>query len=148
MDRVAEGAAWQQFAHPAFRLRFSYPTMTPQGRVVNRADDQRGDTVRVHLTARESQELYVEIIHFPKLSPYQEYVRHRAYLEQRFGVGAITDLTEASLGRWPAWAYAFHWDQGERSVLLLPVDGDTYRIIYDPRSPLNMQVLATVVIVE
>ena len=148
MDRATDRATWQQFAHPAFRLRFSYPTVTPQGRVVDRADDQRDDTVRVHLTARDSQELYVEVSHFPNLSPQQEYTRHRAYLEQRFGAGAITDLTEASLGRWPAWAYAFHWDQGERSVLLLPMDGDTYRIIYDPRSPLTTQVLATVAIVE
>jgi hypothetical protein len=34
----------------------------------------------------------------------------------------------------------------ERSVLLLRVGRDTYRIIYDPRSELNTEVIATLTI--
>lgn len=148
VDDVTDQSTWQEFTRPGFRLRFRYPTVTPQGRLVHRVDDQRGDSIRVHLTARDSQELYVEVARFPTLSPHQEYARHRAYLEQRGGLEAIADLTEARLGQWPAWAYAFRWEQRERSTLLLPVGQDTYRIIHDPRSPLNALVLATVAILE
>jgi hypothetical protein len=77
-----------------------------------------------------------------------EYVRHRPYLEQRFGADSTAALTETNLGRWPAWAYAFRWDVTERAVLLLQVDRDTCRIIYDPRSLLNRQVLATLTLIE
>ena len=148
MDHSTDRADWQQFARPGFRVRFSYPAVGPEGRAVDRAEDQRDGAVRVHLTTRDSQELYVEVIQFPDLAPREEYMRHRAYLEQRFGGDSTTELTDTSLGRWPAWAYSFRWDQGERAVLLLRVVRDTYRIIYDPRSTLNTQVIATITIVE
>jgi hypothetical protein len=139
---------WQTFARPGFRLRFSYPTVTPQGRTVARTEDERDGSVRVHLTTHDKQELYFEMTCFPNLSPREEYGRHQPSLEQRFGTGATTALTETTLGSWPAWAYAFRWDQGERSVILLPLDHDTYRILFDPRSPLSSQVIATITLVE
>jgi hypothetical protein len=141
-------ADWQQFARSGFRVRFRYPVLTPRGRPVDCAEEQRDDGVRVHLTSRDSRDVYVEVRQFLGLAPGDEYARHKGYLEQRFGAGATTELTATSLGRWPGWAYAFQWEQGERSVLLLPVLHDTYRIIYDPRSPLNMQVIATIALVE
>jgi hypothetical protein len=148
MDRSTDRAGWQQFAHPEFWFRFSYPVVTPKGRVVERVEERRDDAVRVHLTTRDKEELYVEVFLFPDLAPHNEYVRHRAYLVQRFGAGSTTPLTETSLGEWPAWAYAFGWEQGERSVLLLQIGPDTHRIIYDPRSPLSLQVIATLKVVE
>jgi hypothetical protein len=42
-----------------------------------------------------------------------------------------------------AWTYGFRWERGERVVLLLQVDDDTYRVIHDPRSELNAEVVAT-----
>jgi hypothetical protein len=41
---------------------------------------------------------------------------------------------------------AFRWEDSERSVLSLEVDGDTYRILWNSRSELNSQVAATVVV--
>ena len=133
-------------------MEFSYPAVTPQGHAVERTEerirDHRGDLERIHLTSRESRELYLEVVRFRDLAPQDEYLRHRPHLEQRFGADSVTELTETSLREWPAWAYAFRWDDGERSVLLLQVDGGTYRIIYDPRSELNAEVIATLTIVE
>lgn len=40
----------------------------------------------------------------------------------------------------------FWW--GKRSALLLQVAPDTYRIIYDPRFPPNLQVLDTLTVVD
>jgi hypothetical protein len=148
MDRSTDMAGWEQFAHPAFRFRFSYPAVTPQGREVERTEERRDGAVRVHLTTRDKEEVYVEVCLFPNLAPPDEYARHRAHLEQRFGLGSTTPLTETSLGGLPAWTYAFHWEQGERSVLLLQAGPDTQRIIYDPRSPLNQQIIATLTLVE
>ena len=140
-------ANWQRFEHPGFRVEFSYPTVTPQGRAVERTEerinDHRGDMERVHLTSPDSRELYVEVVRFRELSPQDEYRNHGRYLEQRFGADAVTPLTKTSVGQELAWAYGFRWDDGERSVLLFQVDRDTYRIIYDPRSALNAQVIAT-----
>jgi hypothetical protein len=150
VELSTDRAGWQQFARPGFKVRFSYPEVTPQGRVVDRVEDEHEQPhrVRVHLTSRDSRELYFEVIHFPDLTPLEEYTRHRAHLEQRFGAGSTTELSETTLGPWPAWAYAFRWDQGERSVILLQVGRDTYRIIYDPRSPLNTQIISTITVME
>jgi hypothetical protein len=102
----------------------------------------------VHLTSPGSTELYVELMRFGGISPRDEYLQHRPYLEQRFGTGSVTELSETSLRGRAAWTYAFRWDEGERSVLLLEVDGDTYRVIYDPRSALNAGVIETLEVVE
>jgi hypothetical protein len=147
-----EHADWLRFTRPGFRLEFSYPAVTPQGHAVERTEEQavdhRGDIERVHLTSRDSRELYVEVVRFRDLATQDEYLQHRRYLDQRFGADSVSALTETSLREWPAWAYAFRWDDEERSVLSLQVARDTYRIIYDPRSGLNTQVLATLTIAE
>ena len=130
---------WQPAAPTGFRVDLSYPAVTPQGHAVDRVEDEE----RVHLTSPGSRELYVELARFPGFSPEDEYGRHRPYLEQRFGEGAVTELTETRVGDQPAWAYGFRWDGGERAVLLLHVGDDTYRVIYDPRSDLNAEAVAT-----
>jgi hypothetical protein len=95
------------------------------------------------VTSPGSAELYVELIRFRDLAPEDEYLSHRPFLEQRFGPAAVTELMQTTLHGLPAWSYGFRWEDGERSVLLLQVEDDTYRVIHDPRSPLNADVVAT-----
>jgi hypothetical protein len=143
---------WQRFTRPGFRVQFSYPAETPQGHAVERNEEPFRGYERVHLSSPDSQELYLEVVRFHDLAPPDEYLHHRPYLEKRFGADSITALTETSLQGRPAWTYGFRWDDGERtierSVFLLQVARDTYRIIYDPRSRLNTQVIATLTIAE
>ncbi len=145
---------WSRLEHPGFRVQLSYPAMTPQGHIVERADERveghpvAGDFERVHLASRDSGELYVDFVRFPNRSPHDEYRTHRPHLVERFGEGAVTALTETTFGEWPAWSYSFRWDDGERAVLLLRVSQDTYRVIYDPRSELNERVLGTLTVTE
>ena len=143
---------WQRFTHPRFRVEFSYPSPTPQGHEVERNEQRvqhhRGDMERVHLSSPTSGELYFELARFAGITPQDEYANHRPYLEQRFGSGAVTELNETTLLGWPAWTYGIQWPEAERAVLLLQLEADTYRVIYDPRSELNDQVVATLTIVE
>ena len=139
---------WQRFTRPGFRLEFRYPDPTPQGHAVERNEEPFREHERVHLSSRESKELYLEVVQFRGLAPRDEYLHHKPYLERQFGADSITALSETSLLERPAWAYAFRWDEGGRSVLLLEVARDTYRIIYDPCSELNTQVIATLTIAE
>jgi hypothetical protein len=70
-------------------------------------EEQHDSAYRVHLTAREGGEIYLEFFRFPDLQPPDEYARHRPYLVGRFGPEAVSELTETSLRGWPAWSYAF-----------------------------------------
>ncbi len=157
MDRPRD-ADWVELVDPALGLRFRYPAVTPRGVHVDRVSEHRADADGVHLRSGNG-EVYVEVVRFRGLAPDDEYARHRAALEQRFGPGAVTEPRAAELGGRPAVAYAFRWDQGdwdqgdwdqgrwdqgERSVLLVPVGNDTCRIIIDPRSTVNEEILASV----
>jgi hypothetical protein len=145
-DRLGE---WVRLERDGFRVALSYPAVTPQGYPVERAEERveahhaAGDFERVHLTSPGSAELYVELTRFPDRSPQDEYDLHAPYLRERFGTERVSALAEATLGERRAWSYSFSWDEGERAVLLLEVTGDTYRIIFDPRSELNRHVLDT-----
>jgi hypothetical protein len=141
---------WQPLAQPGFSVHLRYPAVTPRGHAVERteerADDHRGNLERVHLRSRDGGELYVELVRFFGLTPEEEYASHRPALERGFGAGSVTALDQTSVQGRPAWTYGFRWDEGERAVLLLQVGGDTYRLIYDPRSPLNDEVVETLAI--
>jgi hypothetical protein len=88
---------WLEFSRPAFRLRFLYPAVTPRGRPVEITEEQHHGADRVHLTAREGAEIYLELFRFPDLQPPEEYARHRVYLVGRFGPQAVSELTATSL---------------------------------------------------
>lgn len=126
--------------------------MTPDGHAVEqteeRAQDHRGDMERVHFTSPGSGELYVEVARFRGLTPPEEYANHEAHLKRRFGADAVTPLSETMFRDRAAWTYAFRWDEGERSVLLFQVGHDAYRVISDPRSSLNAQVLESLAITD
>jgi hypothetical protein len=150
--RVVMGEDWQRYANPRFRLEFRYPDPTPRSHEVERNEhrihDERGEMERVHLSSPASGELYFELSRFVGISPQDEYASHRPFLEERFGAGAVTELAETTLLERRAWRYRIRWPEAERVVLLLPLDGDTYRVIYDPRSDLNQEVVATLSIAE
>jgi hypothetical protein len=144
MSQMPDRRGWLEFRRPAFKLRFLYPPVTPGGRPVELTEEQRDGAHRVHLTAREGGEIYLEFLRLPDLQPPDEYAGHRSYLVGRFGPEAVSELTETSLRGWPAWSYAFRGNGIERAVLSLQVGRDTYRIISDPRARLNDDIIATV----
>jgi hypothetical protein len=142
-----EVSGWNRFARPGFLLEFCYPDPVADGRPVARDERPFSGYSRVHLSSPDRSELYFEVVRFDDLTPQDEYRLHRPHLEQRFGADSISPLTEARLGDWPAFAYSFGWVEAERamkrSVLLVEVRGESYRIIFDPRSELNTRVIAT-----
>jgi hypothetical protein len=139
---------WVLFSDPNFQLRFSYPAPTPQGHPVEKLEDRRDDAVRVHLSSEGSQELYFEVVRFRDLAPQAEYERHKVALGQRSDGVTITELSETRLNSLPAYTYSFKWPHRQRAAILIPKDQDTYRVIYDPLSPLNADILSSVALVE
>lgn len=140
---------WQLFTDPKFKLRFKYPVRTPQNHTVETVAGQNDDLIRIHLISRDSQEVYFEVTRYYTLSVQGEYRTHKVYLEQRFEAEgfAITDLTDFHLGELRAYQYSFRWDDKQRVVILTEQDQVTYRIIYDPDSPINEQILSTIELV-
>ena len=135
---------WQHFAEFGFALGFQYPQTTPQGHTVERSTSQGDNSVRVHFTSRDSHELYFELTKYTDLSPQVEYEHHKGSLEKKLNQFRISDLKEIRWLSQPAYEYSFQWQQGTRTVILIETDHAMYRILYDPYSPLNVQILSTV----
>ena len=134
---------WQDFVYPGFALRFRYPQVTPQGHIVEKDESQIDEAIRVHFTSKESYELYFEISKYTALPAQAEHQKHRESLENRPGGYVVSDLKEIRWMSQPAFEYSIKWQEGARVVMLIEADNATYRILYDPNSPLNVQVLST-----
>jgi hypothetical protein len=135
---------WRLYAHPALQLQWRYPAATPGGHPVELIEEQRDDYLRVHLLAPDD-EVYFEVRRFAEGDPQAHHARHRAGLEaQLAGQGlTVSDLTPAPVAGRAGHAYQFQWGERERAARLLVVGGGLYRIIYNPRSALNDQILST-----
>lgn len=135
---------WQHFADARFALGFRYPQITPQGHSINRAERQEDNSVRVHFTSKDSRELYFEITKYFDLPAPDEYQHHKESLERRPEEMLVSDLKEIRWMSQPAYEYSFKWNQGARVAMLIEeTENTTYRILYDPNSPLNVQILST-----
>jgi hypothetical protein len=99
--------------------------------------------LRVHVLAQVSREVYFEVTKYDSLSPEADYQRHSDALALQFDGLVIAELQESTCASLPAYEYSFEWDQGKRVVILVERGGTTYRIIYNPRFPVNLQILST-----
>lgn len=134
---------WQHFVYPGFALGLRYPPITPQDHVVEKVESQHDGAIRVHLISKESRELYFEITKYVDLPAQVEYHKHKEYLKSRPDDYMVSDLQNIRWMSQIAYEYSIKWRQGARIVKLIETDDATYRVLYDPNSPLNVQVLST-----
>ena len=135
---------WQHFIYPGFALGFRYPKITPQGHLVEKVERDDDKVIRVHFTSKESHELYFELTKYLDLPPQAEYQNHKDYLENRPDAYVVSDLREIRWMSQIAYEYSIKWREGARIVRLIETDAATYRLLYDPKSPLNVQILSTI----
>ncbi|GAB4157796.1 MAG: hypothetical protein Fur0021_27040 [Candidatus Promineifilaceae bacterium] len=141
--------SWQIFQEADFALRFRYPAVTPQGRAVERRAYTQPDRQRIHFFSTEAEGVqhegvYFEITRYQDLLPQTEYAQHKAALTTHRPEVRFTPLTAGILNGITALHYTFILSDKQRAVVLLPLPDATYRLLYNPRSPLNLDILATV----
>ena len=56
----------------------------------------------------------------------------------------VTDLAKTTLAELPAHEYSFTWNGNERKVILVVQAEWLFRVIYDPSSPINLDIVATI----
>lgn len=135
---------WKHFTDSRFALGFQYPEITPQGHSVQSTENQETELVRVHFRSKDSAEVYFEITKYQNLSAQMEYQRHKEDLEKRPEGFVLTELKEIRWMSQPAYEYFIKWSKARRVVMLVEADNSTYRVLYDPNSPLNVRILSTI----
>ena len=134
---------WPELRRADLRLSFRHPAVTPDGQLVEIVEEFPRDAHRVHLIAPNPGEIYLELFRMPGLSAVDEYAQHREYLEGRFGPGSVSEPVDSDLAGLPARSYVFGSNDVRRETRSLEIDDDLYRVIIDPRIPLNHEILAT-----
>ena len=134
---------WQVFDDSRFELTFKHPSHTPDREAVERVETIQTGRLRVHVLALQSREVYFEVTKYDSLSAEAEYRRHGEALPLQFDGLVITELQESTCASLPAYEYTFEWDQGKRVVILVERGEATYRLLYNPRFPVNLQILST-----
>ena len=128
---------WQTFSYPKFALQFQYPETTLTGQPVEI------DDIRVHFRAKDSSEFYFEVSRQLHHSAQEVYEREKAYIEKQWAEAVVRALLPITIAGHPAFEFTFQWAGGERTVLLIEKEEALYRVIYDPRAPLNLEALST-----
>lgn len=141
---LADTSGWQTYSAAGMPLSLKYPQPAPSGQPVEIHTFQDEAVERSHLLTKDSPEVYFEVTHYPGLAPEAEYQRHRRALEQRdLDEFEITPLLRFEFHLGAAFTYTFKWHQVTRTIILLPTGGGVCRVLYNPHSPLNLEILAT-----
>jgi hypothetical protein len=127
------------------------PNTTPKGQPVEILMDQHEGTHRVHAQSPDSSDLYFEIVSAPRLINHEEAVaQQKAFLSSQSSDAAITAAKHSLVGNFDATEFGFEGTLGGRwkvrHFIFLDSAVRTYRIIYDPRSQVNEQILDSLVI--
>ena len=136
--------SWQTFAHPEFALRFRFPITTPQGQSIEIRETERAGGRRVHLLTEDRQAVYFEVTYYAEQAAEQAYQQLKQEGEQATETAEIDDLQPGAFGGLPAFEFTFKRGDLERAVILVPRQQALYRLLYNPHSALNRQILGTV----
>jgi len=127
------------------------PTTTPSGQPIEIVKDQRTGAHRIHAQSPDAAELYFEIVSASGLINHEEAVaQQKAFLSSQSFDAAITATKQSVVRSFAASEFGFEGTLGGRwkvrRFIFLDSALRTYRIIYDPRSTVNEQILDSLVI--
>lgn len=135
-------ANWKSLTDPNLPVTLKYPDPTPQGFPV-RVNVRQGAGYRVHLVSDGSAEVYFEVGRYPGLPVDQGIREFVADVTGRLEGLEVDDITESRFRSSPARRFCIRWPGRERVILFVERDDALYRIIQDPQSPLNREILET-----
>jgi hypothetical protein len=129
--------------HPDFPLNLRIPGRTPTGAGVH-VDERAGEmSRRFHYTSVGSDEVYFEIGRYPDRTPAEVMDLFIEDVTDRIEGIVVGEPEPAVVAGYAAVRLRIGWPGKQRLVHFLSVDGNAYRVILDPASPLNFEILAT-----
>lgn len=143
-ETAGDEARTVRFSNDRLPITLEYPDPTPLGfRVV--ANEIVGDgSYRVHLISDGSDEIYFEIGQYSRLSLAEAMEAFKTDVSERIENLSFGEVIETSIGSQTASRLTLRWPDKEREIYFLEKDGMIYRIICNPRAPINRQILQSV----
>jgi hypothetical protein len=132
-----------RLSHPQFPFRVSYPDPTPGGAQVIVHERGGGGGYRLHLVSEGSGEVYFELGRYeqlPRQAAIDAFIRD---LSGRIEGLRSSELVEVDWHGLPAARFSIDWPGKERVILFFEREAVLYRILYDPASQVNLEILAS-----
>jgi hypothetical protein len=136
-------STWLTFSDSKLAITFRYPETTPEGQPVRIEEKIVEASSRFHLRSADDREVYFEIGRYWQLSDGEVYRRFRQDIETRLAGLQVDEPSPTLVAGRPAARLAFRWAGKERVALFLEEPPGSYRVIYDPRSVVNREMLDT-----
>ena len=99
--------------------------------------------MRLHARSEDGEEAYFELSRHLDATALRRYEDERDFIVARYGA-EVTPLTGTTLDGLPAQQFTAGWGDTVRRFVLAERGRWLYRVVYDPRSPLNLAVLETI----
>jgi hypothetical protein len=136
---------WLRFADPAFDFEFSYPPTGTAARVVTVREQERTDRRRVHISTDDARDVYFELERVDRRTVAQGVAELSSDLSARYSDVTVAHLEPVMLAGLPASLLRFTFADRVRAAYFTEQASPAHRVILDPRSPTNLEILATLV---
>jgi hypothetical protein len=134
---------WTTYSNPQLSVTLKYPQPTPLGHSVKIVEKSSNISYRIHLLTDDSSEIYFEIGRYLTL-PIKEAVNlFQTELKATNSEVDTSPVEATTFAAKPAYRLTARWPEKERSITFVDLEGVVCRIIYDPASAVNQQILET-----
>ena len=132
---------WTTYSNSQLSITLQHPWPTPLGHLVNIVEKSSEISYRIHLLTEESSEVYFEIGRYHMLPLTKAIHLFQKELTKANSQMEISPAEATTFATRPAYRLTARWPEKERIVTFIDLEGIVYRIIYDPASAINQQIL-------
>lgn len=135
---------WLTYSHQDLAVRLKFPNPTPLGNSVKINEQSGPASFRAHFVSEGSDEIYFEVGRYINLPVKQALADFLADVTGRIEGLKMSEVEETRYANSPALSFSIRWPGRQRIILFIEKDAALYRIIHNPSSVLNKQILESV----
>ncbi len=125
--------------------QFQIPVITPGGQVTEVTRHEKQGSLLAHAHSPDYFELYFELVSFTGSVPARSLIpKLQGQLKDQFSEVTFTEIRQGDLLGFSTTEFTFSSTEKTRRFIFVDGNKRTYRLIYNPLSPLNEIVLDSV----
>ena len=129
---VQDGSRWQ----------FQVPEITGRAQSTEITRDTHKGMVKVHAHTPDLFELYFEVVSYPGKLDHQPLIeKQKPFIEQAFTNVSFSEINSSTLKGLPTTEFTFESEEKSRRFIYIEDASRSYRVIFNPLSDLNRDVL-------
>ena len=129
---VEDGSGWQ----------FQVPEVTEQAQTTEITRDTHKGKIKVHAHTADLFELYFEVVSYPEKLDHQALIeKQKPFIEQEFTNVSFSEVSAQTFKGLPTTEFTFESEEKTRRFIYIEDASRSYRVIFNPLSNLNLDVL-------